>query len=135
LSFIKWKKSGKQEEVNKNKKRGKKMLAAEFIVEVPKKFLNLNHLFVTHSSPTMRVVFVWIQIDQNIERLKAQRLLNLQVVQKLKSFENSTLKTKSFMGMIQEYSEYRLFLKSLLDFERDIGAKIFLLLDRVTWHK
>ncbi len=26
-------------------------------------------------------------------------------------------------------------LKSLLDFKRDIGAKIFLLLDRATWHK
>lgn len=54
---------------------GKKVLAAEFIVEDPKKFLNLNHLFVTHSSPTMRVFFVWIQIDQDVERLKAQNRL------------------------------------------------------------
>jgi hypothetical protein len=49
----------------------------------------------------MKVVFVLTQIDQNIERLKAQRLLNVQVGQKLKSIlENSTLKTKTSIGMI-----------------------------------
>ena len=49
----------------------------------------------------MKVVFVWIQIDQNVGQSKGQNLLNLQVVQKPKSIlEDSILKMESFIGMI-----------------------------------
>ncbi len=36
------------------------------------------------------------------------------------------------LGSTQNTDSY---LKSLLDFNRDIGARIFLLLDRATWHR
>ena len=46
----------------------------------------------------MRAVFVQIQIDLGFGPSKAQKLLNLQVVQKLKSiFEDSTLKMEIFI--------------------------------------
>jgi hypothetical protein len=49
----------------------------------------------------MRAVFVWIQTDQNVGQLKAQSLLNLQVVQKPKSIlGDSLLKMGTFTGMI-----------------------------------
>ena len=103
------------------------------MAEIQKKLLNPNHLFVTHDESSFCV-------DSN--KSKCWAIKGSKPI-KFTSGSKAKINIGGFYTENGEFYWYDLgikqntdsYLKSLLDFKRDIGTKIFLLMDRATWHR
>lgn len=109
-----------------------KHLQTNFLLK-SKKLLNSNHLFVTHDESSFCV-------DSNRSKcwaIKGYKLIKFTSGSKAKiNIGGFYTENGDFywcdLGIKQNTDSY---LKSLLNFKRDIGARIFLILDRATWYK
>ncbi len=98
-----------------------------------KRFLNPNHLFVTQDESSFYV---------DPKRSKCWAIKGSKPI-KFISGSKAKIHIGGFYTENEDFYGYDLgikkntesFLKSLIDFKREIGTKIFLLLDRATWHK
>ncbi|KKG66245.1 hypothetical protein DU74_09240 [Methanosarcina mazei] len=114
-------------------KRRNQALTNEFIAEIKKKLLNPNHLFVTQDESGFCV-------DSN--RSKCWAIKGSKPI-KFTSGSKARINIGGFYTENGDFYWYDLgvkqntesYLKSLLSFKRDIGRKIFLRIDRATWHR
>jgi putative transposase len=114
-------------------KRRNQALTNEFIAEIKKRLLNPNHIFVTQDESSFYV-------DSNKSKYWA-----IKGTKPIKFISGSKAKI-NIGGFYTENGEFYWddfgikkntdsFLKSLLKFKKDIGRKIFLIMDIAPWHK
>jgi transposase len=103
------------------------------LLKSKKRFLNPNHLFVTEDESSFYV-------DSN--RSKCWAIKGSKPI-KFISGSKAKIHIGGFYTENQDFYWYDLgikkntdsFLKSLIKFKKDIGKKIFLIMDRAPWHK